>query len=103
MYSSDTELSAAIRDTVKDLPGTAQLAVSSIYDPRYGGKVLLGPADIEQLRRAEAALGVQREELGITDMDIEPGNDGSSGELYLAVVVELYRHGQVPRQRKKQR
>lgn len=103
MYSSDTALSAAIRGAVQDLPGAPQLELSSTYDPRFGGKALLGPADIEQLCRAEVALGVQREALGITDMDIEPGNDGSSGELYLAVVVELYRHRQVSRQRKEQR
>jgi hypothetical protein len=92
MYNSDTQLSAAIRDAVKDLPGAEQLATTSTYDPRYGGKVLLGPADVTTLSRVEEALGVQREELGITDIDIETSNDGS-GKLYLAVVVALYRHG----------
>jgi hypothetical protein len=90
MYSNDAGLSTAIRDAVQGLPGVEQLELSSTYDPRYGGKVLLGPADIDTLSRVEEALGLQREELGITDMEFE-SDDSGTGELYLAVVVALYR------------
>ncbi len=85
MYATDTYLSNAIKQAIQGIPEASALRVNSTFDPRYGGKVWIGPGSELQLRVVEAVLSDQREELGITDLDIEI-NEAS--DLFLTLVVD---------------